>query len=115
MAGLNDLSAAKALGLGAMLSGANPKNTILTLSAAVSVAQAEVSTGVAIAVVVIYIVIASVTVAGPVGLVLLMPERAERVLGTWRTGLAEHGTAIGVTLFLVFGALLVGKGIAGLS
>jgi threonine/homoserine/homoserine lactone efflux protein len=67
MAGLNDLSAAKALGLGAMLSGANPKNTILTLSAAASVAQAEVSTGVAIAVVAIYVVIASVTVAAPVG------------------------------------------------
>jgi threonine/homoserine/homoserine lactone efflux protein len=99
---------------GALLSGVNPKNTILTIAAASSVAQANVGPAETTSLILIYIVIASVTIATPVALLTFAPERAEKILTRWRTELALHGTAVGVTLFVVFGALLVGKGLAGL-
>ena len=105
----------QALGLAAVLAGLNPKNLVLTISAAVSVAQNELPAGETVAVMAIYIVIASLTVAAPVALLIFAPNRAQPILDSWRTGLAEHGVIIGVTLFWVFGALLIGKGIAGLA
>ena len=109
------LSALQALGLAALLAGLNPKNLVLTISAAVSVAQNELPADETVAVMSIYIVIASLTVAAPVSLLIFAPKRAQPILDSWRTGLAEHAVIIGVSIFWVFGALLIGKGIAGLS
>jgi threonine/homoserine/homoserine lactone efflux protein len=112
---LGEFGPLQCFGIGAMLSGVNPKNTVLTLSAAVSIAQSELSAAETVLVVVIYILIASVTIAAPVCLLIFAPKKAEHILATWRAELLKHGLAVGVTLFTVFGALLVGKGIAGLA
>lgn len=105
----------RALGLGAVLAGLNPKNLVLTISAAVSVARFSLGSGETAGVMGVYLVIASLTVAIPVALLLIAPKKAEPILESWRTGLAEHAVMVGVTLFAVFGFLLVGKGIAGLT
>jgi hypothetical protein len=44
-----------------------------------------------------------------------MGPKAAGILEGWRTWLAGNNAAIMLTLFLVFGVLLVGQGIAGLS
>jgi threonine/homoserine/homoserine lactone efflux protein len=115
MSRITTLEPPQAIGLGALLAGLNPKNLVLTISAAVSVAQAELGGGETAAVMVIYIVIASLTIGAPVALLVFAPKKAQPILDSWRTGLAEHAVIVGVTLFSVFGALLVGKGIAGLT
>jgi len=115
MSGLATLRTLQAVGLAALLAGLNPKNTVLTISAAVSVAQHELGGGETAAVMAIYIAIASLTVATPVALLVFAPTKAQPILDRWRTGLMEHGVIVGVTLFFVFGALLVGKGIAELT
>ncbi len=115
IAKLNEFGPWQCLGIGAMLTGLNPKNTVLSLSSAASVAQAELSAPKSVGVIAIYVVIASVTIAAPVGLLIFAPKQADHVLTAWRAELVAHGPAVGVTLFVVFGALLVGKGIAGFA
>jgi threonine/homoserine/homoserine lactone efflux protein len=72
--------AGKSLGLGALLSGVNPKNLALTLAAAASIAQAGLSTGESTVAVLIFVVIGSITVAGPVVLFLVAPQAAAKPL-----------------------------------
>jgi Sap, sulfolipid-1-addressing protein len=109
------LGTVQAIGLGALLAGLNPKNLVLTISASVTVAQRNLGGSETIAVMAIFIVLASVAIAAPVALLVFAPAKAQPILDTWRKGLIEHGVAVGVTLFAVFGALLIGKGIAGLA
>ena len=66
MASIDEFSAPKSLGLGALLSGVNPKNLALTLAAATTIATADLSTGEQVGVLAVFIVLASVTVAAPV-------------------------------------------------
>jgi len=56
-----------------------------------------------------------VTVAAPLVIYLAMGAKASGILDRWRVWLADHNTAVMVVLFLVFGVLLNGPGIAGLS
>ncbi len=114
MASIDALSAGKSLGLAALLSGVNPKNLMLTLSAAVTVAQAGLATGSVILAFAIYILIASATVAAPVLVYLIMGEKADKTLNSWKTWLTENNDTVMCVLFLVFGMVLLGKGISGL-
>jgi threonine/homoserine/homoserine lactone efflux protein len=93
------LSALQALGLAALLAGLNPKNLVLTISAAVAVAQNELPAAETVAVMAIYIVIASLIVAAPVALLSFAPKRAQPILDSWRSGLAQHAVIIGVSSF----------------
>lgn len=115
MAKIEKFEPKESLGIGAFLSGLNPKNTVLTLSAAVTISQAELGAGQTALATIIYIVLASITIAAPVALLIFAPQKASHILDTWRNELMIHGVAVGVTLFTVFGALLIGKGIAGLA
>ncbi len=115
MSGIATLGTLQAVGLAALLAGLNPKNLVLTISASVSVAQNELGGGETAVVMLIYIAIATLTVATPVALLLVAPTKAQPILDNWRAGLMEHGVIVGVTLFTVFGALLLGKGIADLT
>jgi hypothetical protein len=108
------LAVALGLGLAALLSGVNPKNLMLTFSAAVSVAQAGLATASVILAFVIYILIASATVAAPVLVYLITGDRAEKTLNAWKAWLTENNGTVMCVLFLVFGMVLLGKGISGL-
>jgi hypothetical protein len=52
--------------LGALLSGANPKNLALILAAAASVADLGLSSAQKVVAIAVYVVLGSVAVAGPV-------------------------------------------------
>jgi threonine/homoserine/homoserine lactone efflux protein len=89
MQSIDKVSPPVAFGLGALLSGLNPKNLILTLGAATSIAQANLSTGQDIIVSLIFIIIASVSVAGAVIWYLVAGEKATATLTSvkdWMTG-----------------------------
>jgi threonine/homoserine/homoserine lactone efflux protein len=113
MQSIDKVSPPVAFGLGALLSGLNPKNLILTLGAATSIAQANLSTGQDIIVSLIFIIIASVSVAGAVIWYLVAGEKATATLTSVKDWMTVHNAEIMTVLFLLLGAQFVGKGIAG--
>ena len=114
MAAIDRFTAGKSFVLGLALSGVNPKNLALTLAAAASIAQAGLSGGESTIAVAIFVVIGSLTVAGPV-LYYLLASNSAGLLGSIKQFMSEHNAVIMCVLLLVFGAKLVGNGIAVLS
>lgn len=112
---VEDSSVMKALGLGVALSAVNPKNLALTIGAAASVAQGVTDTADAVVGLAVFVVLASTTVAAPVLLSLVGGDRVTTTLGGWKDWLNTNNTAVMAVLFVVFGAVLIGQGIRGLS
>jgi threonine/homoserine/homoserine lactone efflux protein len=115
MTSLDQFTPLKALGLGALLSAVNPKNLPLTIGASVSIATANLPTAQTIIVLVVYIILASASIGGPVIFYLIADQRAARTLDTWKTWLSANNAAVMAVLTLVFSAILLGKGIGGLT
>jgi len=115
MAGLDKLRPGGALGLGALLSAANPKNGGLTIAAAASTAGAGLAAGQQAVALAVFVIVGSVGVLAPLVLYLTTGERAARTLEGWRTWAGTHNAAIMAVLFLIFGVKLIGDGIAVLS
>jgi hypothetical protein len=103
-----------ALGLGALLSGLNPKNLAFTINAVVIIAQASLTTGQKLIPVLVFVLVASVGVAAPWLWYVVARESAAATLTAWRTWLtANYGTVMAV-VFLLFGVILAAQGLAGL-
>jgi threonine/homoserine/homoserine lactone efflux protein len=115
MAGLDKLRPGGALGLGALLSAANPKNGGLTIAAAASIAGAGLAGGAQAVALAVFVLVGSVGVLAPLVLYLAAGERAARTLEGWKTWAGTYNAAIMAVLFLVFGLKLIGDGIAVLS
>jgi hypothetical protein len=114
MAKFDSATPRRALGLGAVLAAAKPKNLVLTLAAATAIAEPTVSTVGSVVALVAFLVVASASVAAPLVVALALGDRADRILETWETWLVARNKAIMAVVFLVFGLLLVGKGVTGL-
>jgi threonine/homoserine/homoserine lactone efflux protein len=115
MSALDEFGAGKSFGLGAVLSGVNPKNLALTLAAAASIAQARLDGAESAAAVAVFVVLASLTVAGPVIFFLLAGDAASKPLASIKAFMSEHNAVIMMVVLLVLGAKLLGNGISGLS
>jgi hypothetical protein len=59
-------------------------------------------------------VIASLGVAAPIVATLLLGDRSDDVLTGWQGWLDRNNTAMMAVLYLVFGVILVGKGLGGI-
>jgi threonine/homoserine/homoserine lactone efflux protein len=115
MASLDTITPRRSLGLGAALSGANPKTVVLTLAASASIVEAGLDpAGTAVAIGA-YVLIGSVTVLGSVVFYLVAPERAAGPLGAIRSFMVRHGSVVVMIVLLVLGAKLLGDGIARLA
>jgi hypothetical protein len=114
MAGIDDLTPPKALGLGLLLAGVNPKNLILTIGAATSVAQLGLSTTDAVVSLLAFVVLASVTIAVPVVYYLVGGDGAAAALDRLKDWLRFHNAAVMATLLLIFGVDLIAQGLPGL-
>jgi threonine/homoserine/homoserine lactone efflux protein len=112
MAGLDRLQPGAALGLGALLAAANPKNGALTIAAAASIAGAGLPGGEQALTLAVFVLIGSVGVLAPLVLYLAAGERAAKTLDGWKTWATDHNAAVMAVLFGVFGVKLVGDGIA---
>ena len=115
LAGIGAIRPGKALGLGVVLSSANPKNLILVVGAAAGLAQLGVSTGDAVVSLIAFVLVGSITVAAPVGYYLVGGEGAKASLDELKDWLAEHNAAVMTVLFLIFGVILIAKGLAPLT
>jgi hypothetical protein len=115
MAGIEVLKPGKALGLGLLLAGVNPKNLMLTAAAGAGLAQLGLSTGDAVGSLTVFVVIGSITIGGPVVYYLFGGAGAEARLVELKNWLAVHNDAVMVVLFLVLGAKLIADGLPPLG
>jgi hypothetical protein len=115
MKGMDDLASAKALALGVALSALNPKNLVLIIGAAAGVAQLGVETTDAFVALVVFVVVASMSVLGPVVYFFAGGEKARRSLDELKAWLGANNAAVMAVLLLVFGVLLVSKGLGPLT
>ncbi len=105
---------AKALGFGAVMSGANPKNLLLTVGAAAAIGQSGIEAGQETIALAVFIVVGSIGVGGPIVIYFALGERSQELLDGLKSWMAANNAVIMAVLILVIGAKLVGDGISGL-
>jgi threonine/homoserine/homoserine lactone efflux protein len=115
MAGIDALKPGKALGLGVLLAGVNPKNLMLAAAAGAGLAKLGLSTGDAVGSLIVFVGLGSLTIAGPVAYYLLGGAGAKARLDEMKDWLAAHNDAVMAVLFLVFGVNLIAKGLPPLT
>jgi threonine/homoserine/homoserine lactone efflux protein len=108
------MTAGKALGLGALLSGVNPKNLALILAAGVAIAAAGLNSTQTIIALIIFIIVACCSVAAPVIVYLVMGDKATPMLNSWKAWLTHNNATVMTILFLVFGVSVLSKGMGAL-
>lgn len=113
MATIDELTAVKAVGLGAVLGGVNPKNLALAVGAGSALATLDPTGSDLVAGIVVFVAIASSFIAATVGYDLLGGEGAEHHLQDAKAWLLANNAAVMAVLFLVFGAVLVSHGLQG--
>jgi threonine/homoserine/homoserine lactone efflux protein len=113
MKSVASMSSTKALGLGAALAAANPKNLALTLAASAAIANAELGTADTAAAIVAFVAIASITVVGAVAFFLVAPAKAEAPLGAVKDFMGDNSITILVVILVILGAKLLGDALAG--
>jgi threonine/homoserine/homoserine lactone efflux protein len=115
MAAVDTVTPVKAVGLGVLLSGVNPKNLLLAVAAAATVAQANLSTSDTVITLAAFVVLSSLTIAVPVVFYLLGGDRAKTTLEGWKVWLAANNATVMALLFLVFGVVVFAEGTGRLS
>ena len=115
MAALDRFTPGRSLAVGALFGGVKPKNLILAAAAAAGIAGAGLGGAQQVVVLLLLILVASIAIIAPVAVYFLLgDERSARVLDGWKTWLQANNSAVMIVLFVVFGVVLLGKGIAGL-
>jgi threonine/homoserine/homoserine lactone efflux protein len=114
MNSIDSMSAGKALIMGMLLSGVNPKNLALILGAGVAIAAAGLNSAQTIAALIVFIIIACSSVAAPVIVFLVMGEKATPTLESWKAWLTHNNATVMMLLLLVFGIVVLGKGLGAL-
>ncbi len=111
MASIDSIQPTRALALGALLSGVNPKNLLLNVAAAGTIAAAALTTTQTAVVTIVFILISSISIIGPVLYLQLAGEHAEKGLNELKVWLTEHNAAIMAVLLLVIGVKMIGDGL----
>lgn len=83
----------------------------LTLAAAAEILKANVSTADAAIAFLVFAVASIATIAAPIVVVLVAPERSAERLAGWRRWLLGNSRTIGLVALMVIGAILVARGI----
>jgi threonine/homoserine/homoserine lactone efflux protein len=114
MAHLDVMSAPRALGLGLVASGANPKNLALSLAAGAVIAAADLDGGDATIAVAFFVALGSVTVVGSVAFYFLAGRRAGPPLEALKRFMTDNNATIMMVLLLVLGVMVLGDGLSAL-
>jgi len=115
MGAIDRFGPGQALGGGAALAGANPKNLLLAVAAAAAIAQTGIPGGQQAVAYAVFAVIGTLGVGAPVGIYLAMGERSAELLGRLKDWMGHHNAVIMAVLCLVIGVKLVGDGLGGLA
>jgi hypothetical protein len=114
MSSIDSMTAGKALGLGALLSGVNPKNLALILGAGVAIAAAGLDSTQTIVALIVFITIACASVAAPVIVYLVMGDKATPTLNSWKAWLTHNNATVMMIILLLFGIKLLADGLGAL-
>jgi hypothetical protein len=114
MTAIDSFTFVKAFGLGFALSAINPKNLLMGVGAGVAIGSGGLSIGQELVAIVIFTVIAASTVAVPVIAYAVARDRMRRPLDEAKAWLQANNATVMSVLFLVIGAVLIGKGLGGL-
>lgn len=115
MAAIDSFTLPKALGLGFLLSAINPKNLIMAAGAGVTIGSAGLTLGGEIGAIAVFTIMAASTVAIPVIAYLVAADKMRGPLDRLKAWLEANNAAVMGMLILVLGAVLLGKGISGLT
>ena len=105
----------RAAAMGVALSAINPKNLLLTVGAAEAIAATGAGSGDEAVAMAVFVVVATIGPAVPVGISVVMGDRARDTLAELERWMGAHSAAIMSVLCLVIGARLLGDGISGLG
>lgn len=115
MGAVDGFSTPKAFGAGVVLSGANPKNLLLCIAAAVTIAQTGISGGEQAIAYTAFALIGTIGVALPVVIAFTLGEQADPILARLKEWMGQNSGVIMAVLLLLIGAKLIGDAISGLS
>ena len=115
MGAIENFKPAAALGTGALLAGANPKNLLLAVAGAAAIAQTGIAGAQQAIAYLIFAVIATIGVGTPVVIYFAMGERSQELLGKLKNWMGQHNAVIMSVLCLIIGAKLIGDAISALT
>jgi threonine/homoserine/homoserine lactone efflux protein len=115
MATIDSFTPIKAIGLGVLFSGLNPKCLVFGAAAAASVAQANLSSTDTVITLAVFVVLSSLTVIVPIAYALIGGESSRTTLEGWKAWLSANNAAVMAVLFLVFGVVLVSQGLGPIT
>ena len=115
MATIDKTTPVAALGLAAVLSGANPKNLLLAVGGAAAIAQTGIPGGQQAIAYLIFALIGTLGVGIPVGIYFAMGTRSDKLLAGIKDRMTGHNAVIMTVLCLIIAAKLIGDGISGLT
>jgi threonine/homoserine/homoserine lactone efflux protein len=115
MGAIDAFGPVKAAGVGIALSAVNPKNLLFVVAAVATEAQAGLSTPHQVIVWTVFTLLATIGVAIPVKLYLVVGERAPALLERIKVWLIRNQAAVLSVLCLIIGAMLIGASIGGFS
>jgi hypothetical protein len=115
MGAIDAFTPGKALGAGAVLAGANPKNLLLAVAGAAAIAQTGIAGAQQAAAYAVFALIGTIGVGIPVVIYFVLGERSADILGTLKTWMGRNNLVIMSVLCLIIGVKLIGDAISGLS
>jgi Sap, sulfolipid-1-addressing protein len=115
MASIDHTSPLAALGLAAVLSGANPKNLLLAVGGATAIAQTGISGGQQAVAYLVFALIGTLGVGIPVGIYFALGTRSEKLLAGLKDWMSAHNAVIMTVLCLIIAAKLIGDAVGSLS
>ena len=115
MASLDEVTAGKALVLGGLASGANPKNFMLAAAATTSMIEVGAHGSDLVIAVSVFVLVGSITVLGAVAARLVGGQWGISLLDSVREFMVDNTVVITVIILLILGANVLGSGLTGLG
>ncbi len=114
MDGIAGYSPGKSLGAGLALGALNPKNLVVGLAGAAAISAGGLSAAQQVVAGAVYLSVAVLGVLAPIAVTVSLGDRAHEVLEGWNVWLRQNNATVMSVLFVVFGIVLIGQGIAGI-
>jgi hypothetical protein len=115
MGAINRFTPVQALGGGAVLATANPKNLLLAIGGAAAIAQTGIAGGQQAMAYVVFAVVGTLGVGAPVVVYFGTGKRSAQLLGGLKDWMTHNNAVIVAVLCLVIGVKLLGDALGGLT
>ncbi|MCF8571046.1 GAP family protein [Gordonia sp. HY002] len=115
MGAIDQMAPPAGTGIGFVLAAVNPKNLMLCVAAGMTIGSAGLDGSGTTVAVIVFTVLASSTVAVPVIAYQIAADRLRTPLDSLKGWLQKNNQTVMAVLILVIGAVLIGKGIGGVT